>query len=153
MGSRLIFQLRRHNLEIPAPDRQPIGQLDATVKNNFPRIHNLRLDPFEKMGFDPNESFMSFEHFYGPNFWRFVFMQGEVAKLAESAIDFPPMQASASFNLAAVKKKIAAPRLGTGSESLTGARLVRRAHFAILSPPKRSPLGGAVLSRAKHASA
>jgi hypothetical protein len=84
------------------------------VKNNFPRIHNLRLDPFERMGFDPNESFMSFEHFYGPNFWRFVFMQGDVAELAKSAIEYPPMQASASFNLDAVKKKIAASAAGHG---------------------------------------
>jgi arylsulfatase len=93
---------------------QPGGWVGATVKNNFPRIHNLRLDPFERMGFDPNESFMSFEHFYGPNFWRFVFMQGEVAKLAKSAIDYPPMQASASFNLDAVKKKIAESAAGHG---------------------------------------
>jgi arylsulfatase len=93
---------------------QPGGWVGATVKNNFPRIHNLRLDPFEKMGFDPNESFMSFEHFYGPNFWRFVFMQEEVSKLAETAIEFPPMQASASFNLDAVKKKIAESAAGHG---------------------------------------
>jgi arylsulfatase len=93
---------------------QPGGWVGATVKNNFPRIHNLRLDPFERMGFDPDESFMSFEHFYGPNFWRFVFMQGEVAKLAKSAIEYPPMQASASFNLDAVKKKIAASAAGHG---------------------------------------
>ena len=93
---------------------QPGGWVGATVKNNFPRIHNLRLDPFERMGFDPNESFMSFEHFYGPNFWRFVFMQEEVSKLAKTAIDFPPMQASASFNLDAVKKKIAESAAGHG---------------------------------------
>ena len=60
------------------------------------------------MGFDPNESFMSFEHYYGQNFWRLVFLQQEVAKLAKTAIEYPPMQASASFNLDAVKKKVAA---------------------------------------------
>jgi arylsulfatase len=41
-------------------------------------------------------------------------MQGEVAKLAKSAIDYPPMQASASFNLDAVKKKIAESAAGHG---------------------------------------
>ncbi len=92
---------------------QPGGWVGATEKNNFPRIHNLRLDPFERMGFD-EESFMSFEHFYGPNFWRFVFMQAEVEKLAKSAIEFPPMQASASFNLDAVKKKMAESAAGHG---------------------------------------
>jgi arylsulfatase len=50
---------------------------------------------------------MSFQNFYGREFWRFVFMQQEVAKLAQTAIEYPPMQASASFNLDAVKKKIA----------------------------------------------
>jgi len=39
-------------------------------------------------------------------FWRFVFVQQEVAKLAQTAIDFPPMQAGASFNLESVKRKI-----------------------------------------------
>jgi hypothetical protein len=39
-------------------------------------------------------------------FWRFVFIQQEVAKLAQTAIDFPPMQPGASFNLAAVKQEI-----------------------------------------------
>ncbi len=47
-----------------------------------------------------------FEHFYGQNFWRFVFLQQEVVKLVKTAIEYPPMQASASFNLDAVKQKI-----------------------------------------------
>jgi len=85
---------------------QPGGWIGPTVSNNFPRIYNLRLDPFEPMGFDPGESFMSFEHFYGQNFWRGVFLQQEVAKLAQTAIEYPPMQASASFNLDAVKKQL-----------------------------------------------
>ena len=32
-------------------------------------------------------------------FWRFVFVQQEVAKLAKTAIEYPPMQKGASFNL------------------------------------------------------
>ena len=39
-------------------------------------------------------------------FWRFVLVQKEVAKLAMTAIDYPPMQAPASFNLQALKEKI-----------------------------------------------
>ena len=85
---------------------QPGGWLGNTVKYNFPRIYNLRLDPFERMGMDPGESFMSFDHFYGREFWRFVFMQQQVEKLAKTAIEYPPMQAGASFGLDAVKKKI-----------------------------------------------
>jgi len=85
---------------------QPGGWLGNTVKYNFPRIYNLRLDPFERMGMDPGESFMSFDNFYGREFWRFVFMQQEVEKLAKTAIEYPPMQAGASFGLDGVKKKI-----------------------------------------------
>lgn len=40
-------------------------------------------------------------------YWRFVMVQQYVAALAETAIEFPPMQAPASFNLAAVKAQIA----------------------------------------------
>ena len=44
-------------------------------------------------------------------FWRFVFVQQQVAgKLAMTAVEFPPMQAGASFNLDAVKAKIEAAR-------------------------------------------
>jgi arylsulfatase len=39
-------------------------------------------------------------------FWRFVFVQQEVAKLAKTAIEYPPMQPGASFNLEGVKQKI-----------------------------------------------
>jgi hypothetical protein len=36
-------------------------------------------------------------------FWRFVFVQQQVMKLAETAVEYPPMQKGASFNLEAVK--------------------------------------------------
>ena len=85
---------------------QPNGWLGSTVKLDWPKLYNLRLDPFERLGFDPGESWMSFEHFYGREFWRFVFLQKEVAKLAKTAIDYPPMQKGASFNLDAVKAQI-----------------------------------------------
>jgi hypothetical protein len=41
-------------------------------------------------------------------FWRFVFVQERVAALAKTAIEFPPMQKGASFNLEAVKAQIKA---------------------------------------------
>ena len=44
--------------------------------------------------------------FYAREFWRFVIVQQYVAKLALTAVDYPPMQAPASFNLDAVKKKV-----------------------------------------------
>ncbi len=39
-------------------------------------------------------------------FWRFVLFQQQVAKLAMTAIKYPPMQEPATFNLDAVKQKI-----------------------------------------------
>ena len=39
-------------------------------------------------------------------FWRFVLVQQTVAELAKTAIEYPPMQAPASFNLEAVKAQV-----------------------------------------------
>ncbi len=39
-------------------------------------------------------------------FWRFVLVQHKVKELGMSAIEYPPMQDPASFNLEAVKKQI-----------------------------------------------
>jgi hypothetical protein len=44
--------------------------------------------------------------FYMREFWRFVFVQQKVAEMAKTAIEFPPMQKGASFNLDAVKEQI-----------------------------------------------
>ena len=43
--------------------------------------------------------------FYAREFWRFVLVQQKVAELAKTAIDYPPMQDPASFNLDAVKSR------------------------------------------------
>ncbi len=44
--------------------------------------------------------------FFAREFWRFVLVQQKVAALAKTAIDYPPMQDPASFNLDAVKKQV-----------------------------------------------
>ena len=44
--------------------------------------------------------------FFAREFWRFVQVQEKVGELAKTAIDYPPMQAPASFNLSAIKEKI-----------------------------------------------
>lgn len=84
---------------------QPNGWLGGSVKLNFPQLYNLRLDPFERASF-PVDSWLNFQNFYGREFWRFVFLQQEVEALGKTAIDFPPMQPGASFNLDAVKEQI-----------------------------------------------
>jgi len=82
---------------------QPGGWLGGTVKPDVPILVNLRVDPLERTGFAG-----SFEYFewFKFEFWRFVFVQQEVAKAAQTFLDFPPMQKGASFNLEALKAEL-----------------------------------------------
>jgi arylsulfatase A-like enzyme len=83
---------------------QPQGWLGGTVKVDWPILVNLRLDPFERTGLTGS---LNYYTFFIYNFWRFVLVQEVVAKAAQSAIEFPPMQKGASFNLEAIKEQIA----------------------------------------------
>ena len=92
---------------------QPGGWLGDKIKPEVPAIINLRLDPFERTGFPENltrNGSLQYWEWYKYEFWRFVLVQDVVEKLAMTAIEFPPMQKGASFNLDAVKEKIAAAR-------------------------------------------
>jgi len=82
---------------------QPNGWFGGTVKVDWPILVNLRLDPFERTGL--NQSVYA-GNWWGNEFWRFVYVQDQVGKLAQTAIDFPPMQKGASFNLEAVKAQV-----------------------------------------------
>ena len=44
--------------------------------------------------------------FFAREFWRFVLVQQYVGNLAKTALEFPPMQKPATFNLDAIKQKI-----------------------------------------------
>ncbi len=83
---------------------QPGGWLGNTIHLDWPILTNLKLDPFERTS--TPEGSMFFADWYVYEFWRFVFVQQEVAQFGQSFIDFPPMQAPASFNLEAVKGQI-----------------------------------------------
>jgi hypothetical protein len=83
---------------------QPEGWFGPKVRMNFPQIYNVRLDPFERSGAQTSPP--SLMEFFAHEFWRFVYVQQEVGKLAQSAIQFPPMQKPASFNLEAVKAQV-----------------------------------------------
>jgi len=82
---------------------QPEGWFGPKVHLDWPGIVNLRLDPFEKMGVGQS---LFAAQWWVFEFWRFVFIQQEVEVLAQSAIDFPPMQAGASFNLSVIKQQV-----------------------------------------------
>jgi arylsulfatase len=49
---------------------------------------------------------IAYYNWFAYEFWRFVFAQQIVAQAAQSLIEFPPMQAGASFNMTAVKEQI-----------------------------------------------
>jgi len=86
---------------------QPTGWLGGTVKLDWPVIANLRLDPFERTGLPSGDKgSLAFYNYFVYQFWRFQFAQQQVAKLAQTALEFPPMQRGASFNLDAVKAQI-----------------------------------------------
>jgi len=91
--------------------QQPFGWPGEKVTTDMPSIVNLRQDPFERTPSIRGENLNDLgggymNDFYAREFWRFVLVQQEVARLAETAINYPPMQAPASFNLEAVKRKV-----------------------------------------------
>ncbi len=91
--------------------QQPWGWPGEKVTTDMPTIVNIRQDPFERTPSIRGESLNEMgggymNDFYAREFWRFVLVQQEVGKLAQTAIDFPPMQDPASFNLSAIKAKI-----------------------------------------------
>jgi len=86
---------------------QPNGWLGATVKVDWPILTNLRLDPFERTGMPTaTGGSLFFKDWFVYEFWRFVFVQEVVGKLAQTALEFPPMQKGASFNLEQLKQEL-----------------------------------------------
>ena len=88
---------------------QPGGWLGEKSHVDVPFLTNLRLDPFERTGWPGNgtkDGSQQYFDWFKYEFWRFVFVQEQVAKLAKTAVEFPPMQKGASFNLDAVKAEI-----------------------------------------------
>lgn len=91
--------------------QQPYGWPGQKTTTDMPTIVNLRQDPFERTPSIRGESLNNsgggyMNDFFGREFWRFVLVQQKVGELAQTAVEFPPMQAPASFNLEAVKRKI-----------------------------------------------
>jgi arylsulfatase A-like enzyme len=91
--------------------QQPLGWPGPKTTTDMPLIYNIRQDPFERTPSINAETLNNLgggymNDFYAREFWRFVSVQQTVGELAKTAIDFPPMQAPASFNLEAVKAQI-----------------------------------------------
>ncbi len=89
---------------------QPQGWLGEKTKPDVPYITNLRLDPFERMGWPNNgtkEGAQQYFDWFKFQFWRFVFVQQVMQKEIQTFLDFPPMQQGASFNLDTLKAEMA----------------------------------------------
>jgi arylsulfatase len=91
--------------------QQPQGWPGPKVTTDMPALVNIRQDPFERFPMISGESALTGAFGYGNDFfarefWRFVLVQQKVAELAKTAVNYPPMQDPASFNLDAVKKQI-----------------------------------------------
>jgi len=91
--------------------QQPWGWPGEKTTTDMPTIVNIRQDPFERTPSIRGESMNNMgggymNDFYAREFWRFVLVQQHVAALAQTAIEFPPMQAPASFSLEAVKRQV-----------------------------------------------
>jgi arylsulfatase A-like enzyme len=90
---------------------QPQGWPGAKVTTDMPIMVNIRQDPFERTPSISSQSLNDqgggyLNDFYAREFWRFVEVQQFVTRLALTALDYPPMQDPATFNLDAVKKRI-----------------------------------------------
>ncbi len=91
--------------------QQPWGWPGEKVTTDMPTIVNIRQDPFERTPALRGESLNNLgggymNDFYAREFWRFVLVQQHVGALAQTAIEYPPMQAPASFNLEALKAQV-----------------------------------------------
>ena len=91
--------------------QQPLGWPGPKTTTDMPLMYNIRQDPFERTPSINAETLNNLgggymNDFFAREFWRFVVVQQRVAELAKTAIEFPPMQAPASFNLEAVKAQV-----------------------------------------------
>jgi arylsulfatase A-like enzyme len=91
--------------------QQPKGWPGDKQTTDMPTPINIRQDPFERTPSIQRQSLNDgaagyFNDFMGRQLWRFVYVQRKIAELAQTAIEYPPMQSPASFNLEAVKREI-----------------------------------------------
>jgi arylsulfatase len=91
--------------------QQPQGWPGPKVTTDMPTMVNIRQDPFERTPSIGGQSLNDLgggymNDFYAREFWRFVQVQQFVGQLAMTAVEYPPMQDPASFNLDEIKKKV-----------------------------------------------
>jgi arylsulfatase len=75
---------------------------------DWPILVNLRLDPFERLGMynGKDNGSLGYYNWFVFEFWRFTFVQQVVGQYAQTFLEYPPMQAGASFNMSALKEEL-----------------------------------------------
>ena len=129
--------------------QQPQGWPGAKVTTDMPTMVNIRQDPFERTPSIGEQSLNDLgggymNDFYAREFWRFVSVQDVVAKLALTAIDYPPMQDPASFNLElsssrSTRDQEQAGQLGNADGRLFGRPCSRNGRLLRLLETVRNP--------------
>jgi arylsulfatase A-like enzyme len=88
---------------------QPEGWVGVKNHPDMPILTNLRLDPFERTGWSGDgvaKGSVQYWDWFKYEFWRFVFVQQILGKEIPTLIDYPPMQAGASFSLETLKAEL-----------------------------------------------
>jgi arylsulfatase len=88
---------------------QPEGWIGPKVYPNMPILTNLLQDPFERMNW-PEKGFsqgsIAYWDVFKHEMWRFQVPAKVIAEYVPSLVEYPPMQAGASFNLGDLKQKV-----------------------------------------------
>ena len=88
---------------------QPEGWIGPVVRPSMPRLTNLRQDPFERMNWPARgfaEGSIAYWDVFKHEMWRFQIPAQVIAKYVPSLIEYPPMQAGASFNIGGLKERV-----------------------------------------------
>ena len=98
LGAVRIDDLRRTSLHRSA--ERVVGR---TVIIDWPILVNRGLILWKRTGLNGS---LNFYHWFVYEFWRFVFVKQEVAKYAQTFLEYPPMQKGATLNLEALKAEL-----------------------------------------------
>jgi arylsulfatase len=88
---------------------QPQGWVGPTVYPNMPKLTNLRHDPLERMNWSANgfaQGSIAYWDVFKHEMWRFQIAGKVIAEYLPSFVEYPPMQAGASFNVGDLKEKV-----------------------------------------------
>ena len=76
----------------------------AFIELRFPKLFNLRTDPYERADITSN----TYYDWVLDHVWAFIPAQAYVAQMIQSLVEFPPRQEPASFNIEQVLEKLRA---------------------------------------------